>query len=83
MKTLSRTADVMTVSIVELTCVKVGRDRAARITFHTSVAEAETAAEQARADGYCVRLQSIPLPANPKALASLLQDYVGRLGLGR
>ena len=44
--------------------------------------EAKDAAERAQATGHATRLQSIPLPTNPKALASLLQDFVGRLGVG-
>ena len=72
----------MTDACWELTAVRLGADRAARITFHTDRDVADVAAYQAQADGFATWLQPIPLPTDPKAFADLLADYVGKLGVG-
>jgi len=62
--------------------VRLGADRAARITFYVTETEAGMAATLAQQDGYATRLQPIPMPTDTKRLADLLTDFVGKLGVG-
>jgi hypothetical protein len=66
----------------ELTAVRLGRDRAAKISFYTTGQEAGMAATLAQQEEFAARLQPIPMPTDAKRLADLLADYVGKLGVG-
>jgi hypothetical protein len=68
-------------AIWELTCARVGPDRGTRIAYYVDQGEAEYAANEAQANGFCTRLAPIPLPLNGKGLADLLTDLAARFGL--